>query len=127
MALSSRERAALRAQANHLEATVSVGAAGISAAVVQSLEDAFRSRELVKVHVGRNASVVARQAAAELAGAAHAEVVQVIGHTTTLFRENPELRAARQRARRAPPGISDPRSYRPVASAPAALPFRAGR
>ncbi|HEY7896689.1 MAG TPA: YhbY family RNA-binding protein [Gemmatimonadaceae bacterium] len=100
MALSSRERAALRAQANHLEPTVSVGAAGISPAVVQSLEDAFRSRELVKVHVGRNASVVARDAAAELAGAARAEVVQVIGHTTTLFRENRELRA-REAARAA--------------------------
>ncbi|HKV50712.1 MAG TPA: YhbY family RNA-binding protein [Gemmatimonadaceae bacterium] len=100
MALSSRERAALRAQAHHLEPTVSVGAAGISPAVVQSLEDAFRSRELVKVQVGRNASLSARAAAGELAGAAHADVVQVIGHTTTLFRENPELRA-REAARAA--------------------------
>jgi RNA-binding protein len=91
--LSSRERAALRAEANHLDATVSVGSAGISPALVQSLEDAFRSSELVKVHVGRNASLTARDAAGELAGAAHAEVVQVIGHTTTLFRENAELRA----------------------------------
>ena len=93
MALSSRERAALRAQANHLDATVTVGAGGITPAVVQSLEDAFRSRELVKIHIGRNATVAAREAAAELAGAVHADVVQVIGHTTTLFRVNPELRA----------------------------------
>lgn len=93
MALSSRERAALRAQANHLDATVTVGAGGITPAIVQSLEDAFRSRELVKIHIGRNANVEARDAAAELAGAAHADVVQVIGHTTTLFRVNPELRA----------------------------------
>lgn len=93
MALSSRERAALRADANHLDATVSVGAGGITPAVVQSLEDAFRSRELVKVHIGRNANVAARDAAAELAGAVHADVVQVIGHTTTLFRVNPALRA----------------------------------
>ena len=93
MALSSRERAALRAEANHLDATVTVGVGGITPAVVQSLEDAFRSRELVKVHIGRNANVAARDAAAELARAAHADVVQVIGHTTTLFRLNPELRA----------------------------------
>ena len=92
MALSSRERAALRAEANHLDATVTVGVGGITPAVVQSLEDAFRSRELVKVHIGRNANVAARDAAAELARAAHADVVQVIGHTTTLFRLNPELR-----------------------------------
>ena len=92
MALSSRERAALRAQANHLDATVTVGAGGITPAVVQSLEDAFRSRELVKIHIGRNATVAAREAATELAGAVQADVVQVIGHTTTLFRVNPELR-----------------------------------
>jgi RNA-binding protein len=93
VALSSRERAALRAEANHLDAMVTVGAGGITPAVVQSLEDAFRSRELVKVHIGRNANVAARDAAAELARAAQADVVQVIGHTTTLFRLNPELRA----------------------------------
>ena len=102
MALSSRERAALRAEAHHLQPTVSVGAGGITPAVIQSLEDAFRSRELVKVQVGRNATLPARQAAAELAGAAHADVVQVIGHTTTLFRVNPELRA--RQARRAARG-----------------------
>jgi|SRR6185312_12628306 len=106
MALSSRERAALRAQAHHLEPTVSVGAAGLSPAVVQSLEDAFRSRELVKVQIGRNASLSARDAAAELAGAAHADVVQVIGHTTTLFRENLELRA-REAARAARAAAKD--------------------
>ncbi|HEX5180527.1 MAG TPA: YhbY family RNA-binding protein [Gemmatimonadaceae bacterium] len=99
MALSSRERAALRAEANHLDPTVSVGAGGITPAIVQSLEDAFRSRELVKVHVGRTANLAARDVATDLAGAAHAEVVQVIGHTTTLFRLNPELRA--RRAKRA--------------------------
>ena len=93
MALSSRERAALRAQANHLDATVTVGVGGITPAVVQSLEDAFRSRELVKIHIGRNAAVAAREVAAGLAGAVHADVVQVIGHTTTLFRVNAELRA----------------------------------
>jgi len=60
VALSSRERAALRAQANHLDATVTVGAGGITPAVVQSLEDAFRSRELVKIYIGRNAAVAAR-------------------------------------------------------------------
>jgi len=93
VALSSRERAALRAEAHHLEPTVAVGTAGVSTAVVQSLEDAFRSRELVKVQIGRNAGVSARDAAAELASASCAVVVQVIGRTTTLFRENPELRA----------------------------------
>jgi RNA-binding protein len=45
----------------------------------------------VKVQLGRNADVSAKDAAAELAAATGATVVQVIGKTATLYRENPEL------------------------------------
>ena len=101
MALTSKQRAALRAEAHHLEPTLHVGAGGISLAIVQSLADAFRTRELVKVQLGRNTDLPAREAAGALARAADAEVVQVIGRTTTLFRENLELRAkAAARAKR---------------------------
>ena len=93
MPLSSRERAALRADAHHLDPLLSIGAGGISPPVVQSLEDAFRSHELVKIKVGPTGTVAARDAAAQLAAATNADVVQVIGHTATLFRENLELRA----------------------------------
>ncbi len=91
MTLSSKERAALRAQANHLPVTVHAGRHGITDALNQSLEDALRTRELVKVQFSKNASVDAKSAANEIAASIGADVVQTIGRTATLYRENPEL------------------------------------
>jgi RNA-binding protein len=91
MAMTGKERAALRAHAHHLSATVHVGQAGLTRALVHSLDDALRTHELVKVQLVKNADVTAKQAANELAEAVKADVVQVIGRTTTLYRRNPEL------------------------------------
>jgi RNA-binding protein len=91
MALSGKDRASLRAEAHHLTPLVHVGQHGLSPTVIQSLDDALRTRELVKVQLGRNVDVKAKDAAAELAAATGATVVQVIGKTATLYRENPEL------------------------------------
>jgi RNA-binding protein len=91
MALSSKERAALRGEAHHLQASVHVGQHGLSDSVRQSLDDALRTHELVKIQFGRNADVDVKDAANELAQAMSADVVQVIGKTATLYRENPEL------------------------------------
>lgn len=91
MPLTSRRRAELRADAHHLDPVVHVGQHGLTPTVIQSVDDALRTRELVKVQLGRQSDVPARDAAGTLAAALHAEVVQVIGRTTTLYRENPEL------------------------------------
>ena len=92
MALSSKERAALRGEAHHLTALVHVGHQGITAAIQQSLDDALRTRELVKIQFTRTADVDLKVAAGELADAVGAEVIQVIGRTVTLYRLNPDLK-----------------------------------
>ena len=91
MTISGRDRAELRAEAHHLTALVHVGQHGMSPTVIQALDDALRTRELVKVQLGRNTDVKARDAAATLAAETGAIVIQVIGKTATLYRENPEL------------------------------------
>lgn len=91
MAMSGRDRAELRAEAHHLTALVHVGQHGLSPTVIQSLDDALRTHELVKVQLGRNVDVKAKDAAGQLAEAVGGEVIQVIGKTATLYRENPEL------------------------------------
>jgi RNA-binding protein len=91
LTLTSKQRAELRAEAHHLHATVHIGHHGLTPAVVQSLDDALRARELVKVQLVRQADLKPRDAAQELAAAVSAEVVQVIGRTATLYRKNPEL------------------------------------
>ena len=92
MTLSSKDRAALRAQAHHLVSMVHVGQFGLSETVVQTLDDALRTHELVKVQLGRNADVTPKEAAATLADRTGSDVVQVIGKTATFYRHNPELK-----------------------------------
>jgi RNA-binding protein len=92
MALTSKDRAALRAEAHHLSASVHVGQHGLTDAVRQTIDDALRTHELVKVQFTKNADVSAKDAANELAKAVSADVVQVIGKTATFYRENPELK-----------------------------------
>lgn len=91
MPLSSKQRAALRGEAHHLTAAVHVGQHGLTPSVRQTIDDALRTHELVKIQCTKNAGVDIRQAANDLAQALGADVVQVIGKTATLFRENPEL------------------------------------
>ncbi len=91
MTLSGKDKAALRAEAHHLTAIVHVGKDGVSPALVQSLDDALRTRELVKIQLGRTVEEKARDLAHELAATVQAEVIQVIGKTMTLYRRNPDI------------------------------------
>lgn len=92
MAMSAKERAGLRAECNRLQSTVHVGKDGLSQAVLQSLDDALRTHELVKVALNRTVHVTAKAAAADLAEAVGAEVIQTIGKTATLYRRNPDIK-----------------------------------
>lgn len=100
MTLTSKQRSELRAEAHHLTPSVHVGQHGITPALVQSLDDALRTRELVKIQLGRQSELDPREMANQLASESHADVVQVIGKTATLYRENPELE---RRAGKEPP------------------------
>jgi RNA-binding protein len=92
MTMTGKERAALRSECNRLKPMVHVGMEGISKALIESLDDALRTRELVKVQLNQNADVTAREAANDLAKRVKAEVIQVIGKTTSLYRHNPQLK-----------------------------------
>ena len=91
MTLSGKEKAALRAEAHHLTAIVHVGKEGVTPTLVQSLDDALRTKELVKLQFSKNFEGRPKHIASEVADQVGAEVVQAIGRTITLFRENPEL------------------------------------
>jgi len=91
MPITGKERAELRAEAHHLDPTVHVGAQGITPTLIGALDDALRTRELVKIQLGRPVEEKPRAMAERLAQETGAVVVQVIGRTATLFRENPEL------------------------------------
>jgi RNA-binding protein len=91
MSLTSKERADLRAEAHHLTAIVHVGHQGITPTLLHALDDALRTRELVKVQLSKQAEETPKVLATRLAAEVGADVVQVIGRTATLYRENPDL------------------------------------
>lgn len=88
--LTSKQRAALRGIASTYETIFQIGKGGISETLIQQVKDALRKRELIKLHVLDNCPMDAREAAAELAEATGAEVVQVIGSRFVLFLRNPK-------------------------------------
>lgn len=93
--MKGRERAELRAEAHHLDPTVHIGQQGLTPSVIISLDDALRTRELVKVKLGKKDDIKPKDVANSLALATNSAVVQVIGRTATLFRENPEIEKRR--------------------------------
>jgi RNA-binding protein len=93
--LSPKQRAHLRSLAHRLKPILHVGKEGLTDAAVAAVEQAFNTRELLKVKVTDGAPLTAREAGDEIAarvpGAHH---VQTIGRTIVLYRadsETPEI------------------------------------
>lgn len=99
MALTSKQRAFLRSRAHGLQPVVHVGSAGVTDAVVQSLLEAFHTRELLKVRIQDGAPDDAWDTADRLVERVEgAEVAQTIGRVVVLYRpfpDEPEIRLPR--------------------------------
>lgn len=96
--MTSKERAALRGQANALEPLFHIGKGGINDALIVQTDDALRARELIKLKVLTETSpVTPKDAADALAAATGADVIQVIGGVVVLYRLNPELHVVKKK------------------------------
>lgn len=90
--MTSKERAALRAQANGLDAIFQVGKGGLNDAFYKQVDEALTTRELIKVRVLLESSPVKpKDAAAEIASATGADVIGVVGGVIILYRYSKEL------------------------------------
>lgn len=83
--LTSKQRAALRGAANTLDPVFQVGKGEIDEALIKSTADCLAARELIKMKVLETSMYNAKEAAAILAEATGADVVQVIGSKFVLF------------------------------------------
>jgi RNA-binding protein len=91
VALTPRQRAHLKSLAHHLKPVVYVGKEGITDQTVQSVEEALRTRELIKVKVLEAAPLHVREAGPELEERiAGSSLVQTIGRIAILYRPHPE-------------------------------------
>lgn len=89
--LTSKQRAHLRSLAHSLKPVAHVGHEGLEPAVLGSIEEAFNTRELLKVKVLENAPEGARDTGSAIAEALPGvHVAQTIGRTVVLYRPDPD-------------------------------------
>lgn len=86
--LSSKQRAFLRGEANSLQAIFQIGKDGLSKALIDGVDGALETRELVKISILETADVDVRRSAERIASATDAQVVQCIGRKIILYRES---------------------------------------
>ena len=80
----------MRGQGHALKPAVYLGKEGITSALLHSLNQAFNTRELVKVRIERSCELERKEAGVRLATKAGAHLVQVLGNTLLLYRPDPE-------------------------------------
>lgn len=87
MALAGRQVRQLRSLAHHLNPVIIIGKADITDGTVEQANECLEAHELIKCSVLESSSLTAREASQELAERCGAEVVQVIGHKFSIYRE----------------------------------------
>lgn len=90
MTLSGKQRRYLRGLGHSLSPVVQLGKEGLTDPLVDAVDAALTTHELVKVRIGRNAPAHRHAVADELAARTGSEVAQVLGHTILLYRRHPE-------------------------------------
>lgn len=88
--LDGRQRRHLRALGHHQKVIVQVGDQGISPGVVQAVDRALTTHELVKVRVGSDAPAPLAELGPALARETGSALAQIIGRTVLLYRPHPE-------------------------------------
>lgn len=88
MALTGKQVRQLRSLAHHLNPIIHIGKSDITDSLVKETEAALENRELIKCAVQDGSDLETREAADMLAERTNADVVQVIGHRFSLYRES---------------------------------------
>lgn len=90
MALNTKFKQQLKAQAHKLKPVVMIGNNGLTEAVNKEIDRALTDHELIKVRIATNDRELRRSLFAELAEANQAAVVQMIGNIGVIYRKNIE-------------------------------------
>lgn len=89
--LTSKQRAHLRAFAQNLKPILHVGKDGITDGTVDAVNDAFNTREVLKIKILESAPIDAGEAASAIVERlGDSRLVQVIGRTAVLYRPDPD-------------------------------------
>ena len=91
MALTGKQKRALKSIGMTREDDLRLGSAGLSEGFLAHLDDQLRRKELVKLRFTEVEGAMRKKLAEEICEAASAECFGIIGRTMLLYRPNPEL------------------------------------
>ena len=94
--LTGKQRRALRAMGTRLAVCGAVGKAGLTDAVVASIDGLLADNELVKVRLAGAAGAQRKEISQQLAGATGSCCVGIVGHPVMLYRPNEDLAPERR-------------------------------
>ncbi|SDZ80182.1 RNA-binding protein [Lachnospiraceae bacterium NK3A20] len=88
--LTSKQRSFLMSLAANLVPVVQIGKAGVSPETVDSVLEAYHTRELLKINVLKTSPDEPILAADKIAKRTHSQIVKVIGRKIILYKQDPQ-------------------------------------
>lgn len=90
MELNSKQKRKLKSRGQTQKVIVQVGEKGVSESVINSTLEALEVHELIKISVQHDHRDIRREMIVELAEKTGSQIINTIGKTALLFKENPE-------------------------------------
>lgn len=88
--LSTRQKQFLKGVAHSMSPLVQIGKEGLSSGVMDLIKKELLHHELIKVKIGNNSGLEKKETSVEIAQMSGAALVQLIGKTIVLYKENPK-------------------------------------
>ncbi len=89
--LTGKQKKFLKGLGHHLAPLVSIGKDGLTENVIKASKQELLTRELIKVKIANSSSINKQEAAELLPEATESTLVQLIGKTLLLYKENPKI------------------------------------
>lgn len=94
--LNSKQKKFLKGLGHALAPVVSVGKDGLEEKIVTATKLELARHELIKVKIGKSSSAAKDETAAFLSEKSESALVQIIGKTILLYKNNPKLEKDKQ-------------------------------
>ena len=94
--LNSKQKKFLKGLGHSLSPVVSVGKDGLEEKIVTATKLELARHELIKVKIGKSSSATKDETAAFLSEKSKSALVQIIGKTILLYKNNPKLEKDKQ-------------------------------
>lgn len=89
--LTGKQKKFLKGLGHHLSPLISIGKEGLTENIFKATRQELLTRELIKVKIGTNSNTKKQEAAELLPAATDSTLVQLIGKTLLLYKENPKI------------------------------------